>query len=868
MHLGVDFGTSSTVAMFTRPGEAARPLLFGSSPLLDSAVAAAADGTILTGADAAATAAGTPEGFEPHPKRRVDDGTMWLGGRELPVAVTIGAVLHRVASEATRVLGAGPRQVTLTHPAAWGPARVRVLADAAAFAGFPTVRMLPEPLAAAAFFAATLGHTVPPGHGLAVYDLGAGTFDLSVVRADPAGFAVAASDGLVDVGGLDLDALVVGLARRRLATRAPAEWSRLDQPRTMADRRSRSLLWQAARATKEQLSRHDDAPLYVPLLETEIRIARPEFEAEAAPLLERTVALTRATLTRAGGLPLSGLLLVGGASRVPLVASLLHRAFGVWPIATEQPELVVAQGALAAVHLHGAAGPPPPSPGWPPRPGVPAPAGYPAAPPGMPVSGASAPPGFPAPPPVSGVPAAHGPVPPGPAAGAPTQPGWHGGPAQGPVSGPPVPHGWPAPVPTPPNSQPWPPQQPVSGPPVPPGWPAPAPHTPMSGGPGQPGQQTWPTHGQPPGTSAQRGWSTPPHPPSGFPPQSGWTPAPAASPPQPGGGSVPEPAAPPAFPQQPGRPPVPGAPAPPVPYPQPGRPPVSGAPAPPVPYPQPGRPPVPGAPAPPAPPLQPGRPPVSGAPAPSAYSAQPGWAPIPGAQVPHGPPSPQGWTGPASPTAPVGWQQPGPPPPWQQTVAYPPAAVPMSGHGYPRVEPVEIAIGGTAGVTLRWIELAPDGDGGGGTHEEPMFLAAGGRLQLFESADALVAYVRGGPAHDLAARPGWPEFARWVVPPVLVPAPEHRYELDLVVDNVVGGRDAWMPELLIPAGVIARDLAYALRLTVWRLLEPGSLLDTFDDALRQNNKRRLRGLDFNRLIYEWRTVVDALAEAVDIHAIQ
>lgn len=83
LRLGVDFGTSSTVAVLRRPDAAAEPQLFDGSPLLASAVFAGPD-ALLTGLDATRAASGDPGAFEPHPKRRIDDGTLWLGEREVP----------------------------------------------------------------------------------------------------------------------------------------------------------------------------------------------------------------------------------------------------------------------------------------------------------------------------------------------------------------------------------------------------------------------------------------------------------------------------------------------------------------------------------------------------------------------------------------------------------------------------------------------------------------------------------------------------------------------------------------------------------------------------------------------------------------
>jgi hypothetical protein len=123
---GLDFGTSSTVAVLRWPDGRVRPLLFDGSPLLPSAVYANG-AELLTGTDAAYSARVRPECFEPNPKRRIDDGAVLLGEREVPVPELIAAVMARVWSEATRTLGSTSASPVLTFPSSWGPRRRETL---------------------------------------------------------------------------------------------------------------------------------------------------------------------------------------------------------------------------------------------------------------------------------------------------------------------------------------------------------------------------------------------------------------------------------------------------------------------------------------------------------------------------------------------------------------------------------------------------------------------------------------------------------------------------------------------------------------------------------------------------------------------
>ncbi|WP_426513498.1 Hsp70 family protein [Dactylosporangium sp. McL0621] len=354
------------MAVLLAPDGRTRPLLFDGSPLLASAVFAEPGSDLLVGADAVRAAVGFPAGFEPNPKRRIDDGTVWLGEAEYPVVELIAAVLGRVRAEASRVTGRAVDEVVMTHPASWGRVRLGVLADAAGRAGLGSVRLVAEPVAAAVYFATALEQRTSANRAIVVYDLGGGTFDVSVVRPSPDGFEVVAADGLGDVGGVDFDAVVVDHVRS-LTAGATGAWQRLDWPQTSADQQSRQTLWHAARAVKERLSRHAAGNLQVPLVDQQVQLTREEFEKAARPRLEETAKLTLSVL-RSSNIPpehISGVFLVGGSSRIPLVATLLHRTLRIAPTVIDQPELVVAEGAVhhrATTSAAAGAGPATPTP--------------------------------------------------------------------------------------------------------------------------------------------------------------------------------------------------------------------------------------------------------------------------------------------------------------------------------------------------------------------------------------------------------------------------------------------------------------------------------------------------------------------------
>jgi hypothetical protein len=334
LRLGIDFGTSTTVAVLRRVDGRAEQLLFDGSPLLASAVLLGADGRLHTGRDAGHLARSAPERFEPNPKRRIDDTAVLLGSAEVPVADLVAAVLGRVAAEAARA--AGPvRAATLTHPVDWGAGRRAALAAAARRAGFTAVELVAEPVAAAAAFTAAHGGAVPAGGHLLVYDLGAGTCDVTLLRRGPGGFEPVADAGLGNVGGLDVDAAIVEHLR---SVHGPL-WT---------DPASRLRLWDDVRSAKEMLSRASGTVIMVPALGREVPLGREQLEGLTRPVLGPTVAMTAELLRTARVHPsqVGGVFLVGGSSRIPLVATMLHEALGIAPVVAEQPELVVANGAL------------------------------------------------------------------------------------------------------------------------------------------------------------------------------------------------------------------------------------------------------------------------------------------------------------------------------------------------------------------------------------------------------------------------------------------------------------------------------------------------------------------------------------------
>ena len=185
----------------------------------------------------------------------------------------IGAVLRRVATEAGRV--AGPVDtVTLTHPAEWGSGRRALLVEAARLAGFADPALVAEPVAAATYFAAT--QDLPAGACVLVYDLGAGTCDVTLLRR---------SRSRLRAGRLRRPQRPGRPRRRRGDRRLPAGDLRR---RCGPTRRRRRQLWDDVRTAKEMLSRASGTVVMVPALGKEVPLGREQLEGLMRPVLRPT----------------------------------------------------------------------------------------------------------------------------------------------------------------------------------------------------------------------------------------------------------------------------------------------------------------------------------------------------------------------------------------------------------------------------------------------------------------------------------------------------------------------------------------------------------------------------------------------------
>ena len=232
----------------------------------------------------------------------------------------------------------------ITVPAYFDDAQRQATKDAARLAGINVLRLINEPTAAAIAYGLEHG-----SEGLyAVYDLGGGTFDISLLRLTQGVFEVVATGGDSALGGDDFDRLLAdwALARSGLDAETPQD--------------KRSVLV-AARAAKEKLSTADHATLACPLStgELSLRVTRAEFETMSRELVARTLTAVRKVLrdAKAGKADVRGVVMVGGATRMPMIQQAVGSFFDQAPLTDLNPDEVVALGAaIQANALAGNAG--------------------------------------------------------------------------------------------------------------------------------------------------------------------------------------------------------------------------------------------------------------------------------------------------------------------------------------------------------------------------------------------------------------------------------------------------------------------------------------------------------------------------------
>jgi molecular chaperone DnaK len=340
--VGIDLGTTnSEVAAFV--DGRVQVLGSGNSNILPSVVGLSSSGELLVGERARNQLVLYPERTVRSIKRKMGSiETVTLGDRYFTPPEISALILRELANWASRNLRQRIEKAVITVPAYFSDVQRQATCEAAALAGLEAIRILNEPTAASLAYGAGTRHTAM------VYDLGGGTFDVSIVALEGDITEVLASHGDNHLGGDDFNDL---LAEHLLAAFQTQHGIDLRQGSSTA----RARLWWAAEEAKKRLSFEPEVTIREEALVTEkgkplhleLEVTREQYEAMIRPLLEKTLESVSKALadSRKNPAELDAILLVGGSTRTPLVSRLLHECTGLLPREEIHPDLCVALGA-------------------------------------------------------------------------------------------------------------------------------------------------------------------------------------------------------------------------------------------------------------------------------------------------------------------------------------------------------------------------------------------------------------------------------------------------------------------------------------------------------------------------------------------
>jgi molecular chaperone DnaK len=352
-YVGIDLGTSNSAAAIFSRGRARVVPNTLNKMLTPSAVGLDDAGILVVGEAAQVLALLSPDRVATEHKRSIGSPTGFelgsLGGeaRSFTAERLATQVLRSLRSDISRSLGHEARRAVISIPASFGLAESSATIRAAEAAGFERTALVQEPIAAAlslgmANAESTSARDLADGYWL-VYDLGGGTFDLSLLHAEDGFLRVVDHRGDPYLGGRDIDAAVASWAARRAGWPTPRElpaacWRRL---RRAAEHAKIEL------THRERVEFQLQADPSLGLAPAKLELDRGQLARLASPLIERSLATSRTLLDaqRIEASSLQGLVLVGGPTVMPFLRTAITEAMHGLPILAIDPMTAVAQGA-------------------------------------------------------------------------------------------------------------------------------------------------------------------------------------------------------------------------------------------------------------------------------------------------------------------------------------------------------------------------------------------------------------------------------------------------------------------------------------------------------------------------------------------
>ena len=368
--IGIDLGTTNSLPAIWKDGRPEVLRIEGEAALVPSVVHVKDDGTAIVGRSARARSLDDPAHTVHSVKRfmgrslsDIDDADLArlpygvseterglvqieVRGKRFSPQELSALVLREVCAQATVAMdGAEVMSAVITVPAYFDDAQRQATRDAARLAGIEVLRIINEPTAASLAY----GLDQRKEGNVAVYDLGGGTFDVSILSIEEGVFQVLSTGGDTRLGGDDIDAALMDLVAAELQGDVPDE--------VFADPAYRQAARLASEKAKIALSSKPETDLILSLPELGVnvrrRITREEFDALITPLVERSLASCERALIDAKltSEQIDEVVLVGGSTRVPLVRERVAALFGREPHTELNPDEVVAMGAAAQAEV-------------------------------------------------------------------------------------------------------------------------------------------------------------------------------------------------------------------------------------------------------------------------------------------------------------------------------------------------------------------------------------------------------------------------------------------------------------------------------------------------------------------------------------
>lgn len=342
--IGIDLGTTNSCVAVMEGGE---PVVIPNpegSRITPSVVGFSKNGERLIGQIAKRQAVSNPEGTISSIKRHM--GTSYkvnVEGKDYTPQEISAMILQKLKADAEAYLGETVTQAVITVPAYFSDSQRQATKDAGAIAGLEVLRIINEPTAAALAYGMDKGND----HTILVFDLGGGTFDVSILELGDGVFEVKATSGNNRLGGDDFD--------ERVMNWLVAEFKKQQGIDLANDRMAMQRLREAAEKAKIELSGVLTTNINLPFITADqtgpkhldINLTRAKFEELCADLVEATMGPTRQALSDAGlsAKDIDKVILVGGSTRIPAVQEAIKKSLGKEPHKGVNPDECVAVGA-------------------------------------------------------------------------------------------------------------------------------------------------------------------------------------------------------------------------------------------------------------------------------------------------------------------------------------------------------------------------------------------------------------------------------------------------------------------------------------------------------------------------------------------